>query len=41
MSGIQNAGKKGYLFMVLVIAFLLFCLLLIYLYQRNFTDLPT
>ncbi len=41
MSDINNAGGKGYFLMGLLIAFFLFVLLLIYLYQQNFTYLPS
>ncbi len=36
MSEVENAGQKGYCLMSFIVGFLLFIILLIYIYQKNF-----
>lgn len=40
MSEVQNAGRKGYCFMIFLVSFILFILLLVWIYNLNMTNVP-
>ncbi len=40
MSEIENVGRKGYCLMYFLIFLFLFIMLLVWIYQRNFADVP-
>ena len=41
MSEVSNAGSKGYCLLYFIIFFFLFIILVVSVYYRNFSNLPT
>lgn len=40
MSEVQNAGKKGYCFLIFVVFMFLFVLLMVWIYNLNMSGVP-